>query len=268
MFAMENLGRPAGLVVGPFFVGAVAGWAGGVEGWRWAMFAVAIPALHRRDRPALHARTRARSQRAGGDPRAAPRHLGGSAGSPQRGGGAPAQGQELPLPDPRDRRARVRARERAGAPQLPPRRDVPLRRVQARLGALAHLPSRAARDPVRGPDGRPAVPPRPAERGAHLRRARHRVRRLPHDRLPARARSNRFIVLVAIANACQLAAFTQVGPDDLGGGPVPHAARRRSRSSASTSSCSAVSSAGSRSRRSPTTTASAPRSSSSSRRRR
>ena len=44
MFAMENLGRPAGLVAGPFFVGAVAGWAGGVEGWRWAMFAVAIPA--------------------------------------------------------------------------------------------------------------------------------------------------------------------------------------------------------------------------------
>ncbi len=45
MFAMENLGRPAGLVVGPFFVGAVAGWAGGIEGWRWAMVAVAIPAL-------------------------------------------------------------------------------------------------------------------------------------------------------------------------------------------------------------------------------
>jgi ABC-type branched-subunit amino acid transport system ATPase component/predicted MFS family arabinose efflux permease len=45
MFAMENLGRPAGLVIGPFFVGAVAGWAGGVEGWRWAMFAVAIPAV-------------------------------------------------------------------------------------------------------------------------------------------------------------------------------------------------------------------------------
>jgi ABC-type branched-subunit amino acid transport system ATPase component/predicted MFS family arabinose efflux permease len=44
MFAMENLGRPAGLVVGPFFVGAVAGWAGGAEGWRWAMVAVAIPA--------------------------------------------------------------------------------------------------------------------------------------------------------------------------------------------------------------------------------
>jgi ABC-type branched-subunit amino acid transport system ATPase component/predicted MFS family arabinose efflux permease len=44
MFAMENLGRPAGLVVGPFFVGAVAGWAGGLEGWRWAMVAVAVPA--------------------------------------------------------------------------------------------------------------------------------------------------------------------------------------------------------------------------------
>jgi ABC-type branched-subunit amino acid transport system ATPase component/MFS family permease len=45
MFAMENLGRPTGLVVGPFFVGAVAGWAGGAEGWRWATVAVAIPAL-------------------------------------------------------------------------------------------------------------------------------------------------------------------------------------------------------------------------------
>ena len=45
MFAAENLGRPAGLVLGPFFVGAVAGWAGGAEGWRWAMVAVAIPAL-------------------------------------------------------------------------------------------------------------------------------------------------------------------------------------------------------------------------------
>jgi ABC-type branched-subunit amino acid transport system ATPase component/predicted MFS family arabinose efflux permease len=45
MFAAENLGRPSGLVLGPFLVGAVAGWAGGAEGWRWAMVAVAIPAL-------------------------------------------------------------------------------------------------------------------------------------------------------------------------------------------------------------------------------
>ncbi len=183
MFAMENLGRPAGLVVGPFFVGAVAGWAGGVEGWRWAMFAVAIPAVIVAIVLLFTARTRARSQRAGSDPRAAPRHLGGPAGSPQLGGGAPPQGQELPLSDPRDRCARVRARERAGAPQLPARRDLPLRRVQARLGAVTHLPARAARDPVRGSDGRPALSPRPAELRTDLRRAGHRVRRLPHDRL-------------------------------------------------------------------------------------
>jgi ABC-type branched-subunit amino acid transport system ATPase component/predicted MFS family arabinose efflux permease len=45
MFAMENLGRPTALVIGPFIVGAVAAWAGGAEGWRWAMVAVAIPAV-------------------------------------------------------------------------------------------------------------------------------------------------------------------------------------------------------------------------------
>jgi ABC-type branched-subunit amino acid transport system ATPase component/MFS family permease len=45
MFAWEGLGRPLGLVVGPFFVGAVAAQAGGVDGWRWAMVAIAIPAL-------------------------------------------------------------------------------------------------------------------------------------------------------------------------------------------------------------------------------
>src|SRR4051794_2367013 len=45
MFAAENLGRPLGLVVGPFIVGAVAAEAGGQEGWRWAMVAIAIPAL-------------------------------------------------------------------------------------------------------------------------------------------------------------------------------------------------------------------------------
>ena len=45
MFAAENLGRPGGLVLGPFIVGAVAGWVGGADGWRWAMVAVAIPAV-------------------------------------------------------------------------------------------------------------------------------------------------------------------------------------------------------------------------------
>jgi len=45
MFAFENLGRPLGLVIGPFIVGGVAAWAGGDEGWRWAMVAIAIPAV-------------------------------------------------------------------------------------------------------------------------------------------------------------------------------------------------------------------------------
>jgi len=45
MFAAENLGRPLGLVLGPFIVGAVAAQASGDEGWRWAMVAIAIPAL-------------------------------------------------------------------------------------------------------------------------------------------------------------------------------------------------------------------------------
>jgi ABC-type branched-subunit amino acid transport system ATPase component/MFS family permease len=45
MFAMENMGRPLGLVIGPFIVGGVAAWAGGAEGWRWAMIAIAIPIL-------------------------------------------------------------------------------------------------------------------------------------------------------------------------------------------------------------------------------
>jgi ABC-type branched-subunit amino acid transport system ATPase component/MFS family permease len=45
MFAFENLGRPLGLVLGPFIVGAVAAQATGDDGWRWAMVAIAIPAV-------------------------------------------------------------------------------------------------------------------------------------------------------------------------------------------------------------------------------
>jgi ABC-type branched-subunit amino acid transport system ATPase component/predicted MFS family arabinose efflux permease len=45
MFAFENLGRPLGLVLGPFIVGAVAAQASEADGWRWAMVAIAIPAL-------------------------------------------------------------------------------------------------------------------------------------------------------------------------------------------------------------------------------
>jgi ABC-type branched-subunit amino acid transport system ATPase component/predicted MFS family arabinose efflux permease len=45
MFAFENLGRPLGLVIGPFFVGAVAAQVSGTEGWRWALVAIAVPAV-------------------------------------------------------------------------------------------------------------------------------------------------------------------------------------------------------------------------------
>ena len=45
MFAYENLGRPLGLVLGPFIVGAVAAQASDADGWRWAMVAIAIPAV-------------------------------------------------------------------------------------------------------------------------------------------------------------------------------------------------------------------------------
>ena len=89
----------------------------------------------------------------------AARRLRGSAGSALVGGGAPPQGQELPLPHPRDRCARVRAGERAGAAQLPVRRGLRLLGVQARLGAVAHLPPRAARDPDRRALRRSPVPP-------------------------------------------------------------------------------------------------------------
>ena len=45
MFAAEGAGRPLGLVIGPFFVGAVAASVGGAEGWRWALVAIALAAL-------------------------------------------------------------------------------------------------------------------------------------------------------------------------------------------------------------------------------
>jgi ABC-type branched-subunit amino acid transport system ATPase component/MFS family permease len=45
MFAAEGAGRPLGLVIGPFFVGAVAASVGGADGWRWALVAIAIAAL-------------------------------------------------------------------------------------------------------------------------------------------------------------------------------------------------------------------------------
>ncbi len=43
IFAFEGMGRPIGQLLGPLLVGGVAAWAGGVEGWRWAFVALAIP---------------------------------------------------------------------------------------------------------------------------------------------------------------------------------------------------------------------------------
>jgi ABC-type branched-subunit amino acid transport system ATPase component/predicted MFS family arabinose efflux permease len=43
VFALESLARPLGLLMGPFIAGAVAEWAGGDEGWRWAFIAFALP---------------------------------------------------------------------------------------------------------------------------------------------------------------------------------------------------------------------------------
>jgi ABC-type branched-subunit amino acid transport system ATPase component/sugar phosphate permease len=45
IFALEGVGRPLGQLIGPLLVGGVAAWAGGVEGWRWALVVVAIPAV-------------------------------------------------------------------------------------------------------------------------------------------------------------------------------------------------------------------------------
>lgn len=43
VFALEGMGRPVGLLLGPFLAGAIATWVGGDDGWRWAFFFFAIP---------------------------------------------------------------------------------------------------------------------------------------------------------------------------------------------------------------------------------
>jgi ABC-type branched-subunit amino acid transport system ATPase component/sugar phosphate permease len=45
VFAIENLSRPAGLIIGPILAGGIANWAGGGEGWRWAFYAAAVPPI-------------------------------------------------------------------------------------------------------------------------------------------------------------------------------------------------------------------------------
>ena len=137
-------------------------------------------------------------------------------------GGAAAEGQDLPLPHPRHRRARLRAGQRARAAQLPVRRDLRLLGVQARLGALAHLPPRAARDPDRRPLRRPLFRRDPRNAVRMFGCARDRVRRVPHHRLAARrgraadrARRHRQRVPARRVHAGR--------PDDLGGRAVPDA---------------------------------------------
>ncbi|MCB0994570.1 MAG: MFS transporter [Acidimicrobiales bacterium] len=43
VFAFENLGRPVGQLTGPLIVGGIATAVGGIEGWRWAFYILAIP---------------------------------------------------------------------------------------------------------------------------------------------------------------------------------------------------------------------------------
>jgi ABC-type branched-subunit amino acid transport system ATPase component/sugar phosphate permease len=45
VFAVENLSRPAGLIIGPLMAGGIAKWVGGEDGWRWAFFAASIPPI-------------------------------------------------------------------------------------------------------------------------------------------------------------------------------------------------------------------------------
>ena len=264
MFAMENLGRPAGLVVGPFFVGAVAGWAGGVEGWRWAMVAVAIPALivavvllfvreperGRNEQEAILGRLLDSSQ----DP-------------PVRLSAAAARLRKV-----KSFRYLILGIGVLGFALV----SVPVRLSflldetyhfdaykRGWVLSLTYLPALLV-IPFAGRMGDRLFrrDPRNAVRifgvlviaygvfltiGSQLERDRavHRVRR-DRQRVPARR--------VHAGRARRSRRSSRTG-----------CARRRSRSSASTSSCSVDSSAASRSRRSPTTTASAPRCSSSSR---
>jgi|DEB0MinimDraft_10_1074344.scaffolds.fasta_scaffold00900_2 ABC-type branched-subunit amino acid transport system ATPase component/predicted MFS family arabinose efflux permease len=43
VYALESMSRPLGQLIGPLLVGSVAVIAGGVEGWRWAFFVIAVP---------------------------------------------------------------------------------------------------------------------------------------------------------------------------------------------------------------------------------
>ena len=73
MFAAEGAGRPLGLVIGPFFVGAVAASVGGADGWRWALVAIAIRGAPDRALAVLPARAGSGPQRAGSGARSRPR---------------------------------------------------------------------------------------------------------------------------------------------------------------------------------------------------
>jgi ABC-type branched-subunit amino acid transport system ATPase component/sugar phosphate permease len=45
VFAIENLSRPLGLIIGPLLAGGIATWVGGDDGWRWAFYFAAIPPI-------------------------------------------------------------------------------------------------------------------------------------------------------------------------------------------------------------------------------
>ena len=50
MSAAINMGGHGIGLISPVLVAAIATWAGGVEGWRWAWFLLGIPVVDRRDR--------------------------------------------------------------------------------------------------------------------------------------------------------------------------------------------------------------------------
>ena len=75
------------------------------------------------------------------------------------------------------------------------------------------LPARAARDPVRGPVWATGCSAATPERRVRIFGVLViGLRLLPHRSALRFSRDRAFIVLFAIANACQVAAFTQIGP--------------------------------------------------------
>ncbi len=122
MSAAMNIGQQVLGNLSPVIVGAIATWAGGVEGWRWAFFVLGIPG-------AILAFVRV--------------HAEGTAARPVREAGRARRGRRRREPDPTVDGSRVRpAEEDRHGPHVDRRvRRTRLRRVRARRAAGA-LPER------------------------------------------------------------------------------------------------------------------------------